>query len=190
MPNSALNLKTGISPRNNDAFKSKGMFDQPKEYEKNYRYPDFGFEDNLNFGREENKQTIWQMLVDHVSGKNHNERIANIIKLYQDVKSQKVALNYNVKIKANKTKRKPPGSKSNGDRRRAGVVFDFNNQNERADFEMFMKDHAVTIMNQFKDKDLLKKQKDEKLVKRLGYVADPQIELNERIAQKERQKMN
>jgi hypothetical protein len=38
------------------------------EYEKNYRYPDFGFEDKLNFGRAENKQTIWQMLVDHVSG--------------------------------------------------------------------------------------------------------------------------
>ena len=67
-----------------------------KEYEQNYRYPDFGFEDNLNFGRDSNKQTIWQMLVDHVSGQNHNERINNIIKLYQDVKSKKMAMNFEI----------------------------------------------------------------------------------------------
>ena len=36
------------------------------------------------------------MLVDHVSGKKHNERINNIIKLYQDVKSKKMALNFEI----------------------------------------------------------------------------------------------
>jgi hypothetical protein len=67
MPTSALNLKTGISPKN-QRFESLKVPKEENDYEKNYRYPDFGFEDNLNFGRDENKQTIWQMLVDHVSG--------------------------------------------------------------------------------------------------------------------------
>lgn len=73
---SALNLKTGISPRM-ETLKSKESVDSD-----NYRYPDFGFEDNLNFGRDSNKQTIWQMLLDHISGEKHNERIKNIINLY------------------------------------------------------------------------------------------------------------
>lgn len=55
---------------------------------------------------------------------------------------------------------------------------------------MFMKDHADTILDQLKDQDRLKLQKDEKLVQKLGYVADPQIEINERIARRERQRMN
>ena len=38
---------------------------------------------------------------------------------------------------------------------------------------MFMKDHADTILDKLKDKDRIKQQKDEKLVQRLGYVADP-----------------
>jgi len=115
------------------------------------------------------------MLVDHVSGKKHNERINNIIKLYQDVKSKKMAMNFDVS--QFKVKRKPGvssgGANSNRDRRRAGVAFDFNNVNERADFEMFMKDHADTILDKLRDKDRIKQQKDEKLVQRLGYVADP-----------------
>lgn len=72
MPSSAMNLQTGLSPTNKrlESLKvpNRDHSKEELEYEKNYRYPDFGFEDKLNFGRAENKQTIWQMLVDHVSG--------------------------------------------------------------------------------------------------------------------------
>jgi hypothetical protein len=85
-------LKTGISKRNRalKTLNSKTENSVEDEGEENYRYPDFGFSDDLNYGREENKKTIWQMLLDHVSGENHNERINNIISLYKKTKQTKI----------------------------------------------------------------------------------------------------
>ena len=94
--------------------------------------------------------------------------------MYQDAKAQKMTRNFEAPLFNPRIKQGvSTGATSNRSRRRAGVCFDFNNANERADFEMFMKEHADTILNQLKDKDRIKQQKDEKLAQKLGYIADP-----------------
>lgn len=55
-----------------------------------YRFPDFGYVDHLNFCRE--NRTIWGILYEHISDakKNKNERIKNIIDDFKQIKELKM----------------------------------------------------------------------------------------------------
>ena len=84
-------LRTGLA---SNASRMKGVhvtgnsgknvtFDEDVEDPVQYRFPDFGYVDHLNFCRE--NRNIWRILYEHISDleKNKNERIKNIIEHFR-----------------------------------------------------------------------------------------------------------
>lgn len=65
-------------------------FDDGVDEPVQYRFPDFGYVDHLNFCRE--NRNIWRILYEHISDmeKNKNERIKNIIEQFRKQKEMKM----------------------------------------------------------------------------------------------------